>query len=115
VHESYVKKVEAENAKLHERLRSVLWDSEMRFASVCYNSDLNLSFDQLVQKYGPLTWSAVNVDYTDANGFVRRIADTHSNVELCKHMDTWRYGYLNESNMNENDKRLHASYLRLKL
>ena len=112
VHESYVKKVENENAKLHARLRSVLWESERRFAG---SSDINLSFDQLVQKYGPLTWDADNFDYTDANGFVRRIAHDRANVELCNHMDTWRYGYLTESNMNENDRKLHASYLHLKM
>jgi hypothetical protein len=117
VHESYVKKVEAENAKLHARLRSALWFSEKRFATpfVEYVSDILLSFDQLVQKYGPLTWSTEHFDYTDADGFVRRIADESANIELCKHMDIWRWDFVNESNMNENEKRLHNSYLRLKL
>jgi hypothetical protein len=114
VHESYVKKVETENAKLHARLRSVLWESEKQFAQVYSVPEICLSFDQLVEKYGPLTWSAEHTDYTDAKGFVRRIADDCANMELFNHMNGWRYGYIREENMNEYDRKLHASYLRMK-
>ena len=114
VHESYVKKIEAENAKLYARLRSVLWESEKQFALVYSVPEICLTFDQLVEKYGPLTWSAEHTDYTDANGFVRRIADDCANMELFNHMNAWRYGYITEENMNEYNRRLHASYLRMK-
>jgi hypothetical protein len=115
VHESYVKKIEDENAKLNARIRSVLWELEKRFAANYFVCDLNLSFDQLEMKYGPLTWNTETNDYTDINGFIRRIVDPKANAVMVNHMETWRCGVLNNWNMTEKDRKLHDSYLRVKL
>ena len=118
VHESYVKKIENENAKLNARIRTLLWNAEReryQFTSAYYVSDINLSFEQLEQKYGTLTWNTDTDDYTDSFGFVRRIADARDNLELSNHMDNWRYSYLTDDNMNKNDTRLHSRFLRVKL
>ena len=114
VHESYVKKIETENAKLQKAIRSVLWELEKRYAANYFVCDLNLSFDHLEMKYGPLTWNTDTNDYTDINGFVRRIVDAKANAVMVNHMETWRCGYLNEYNMTEKDRKLHDSYLRPK-
>ena len=118
VHESYVTKIENENAKLNARIRTLLWNAEReryQFTSAYYVSDINLSFEQLEQKYGTLTWNTDTDDYTDSFGFVRRIADARDNLELSNHMDNWRYSYLTDDNMNKNDTRLHSRFLRVKL